>query len=113
MNTNMPREASSQPFNNMDDIFSMFFQNMAPHPMSRPRSQGAPMGGIRINGVPVHFMNPHNMRSDPSGVTKTNIQTIIDGDNKIEIITETTNGISRKKKIITNMKTGRKTIITQ
>ena len=57
-------------------------------------------------------VNVNGMRSMPSGMSTRQVQTSYQGDLKIEIITESSNGRRTRKKVITNMKTGDVRIIS-
>lgn len=92
------------PFANPNDIFAMFFQNM------NNFQTRAPMR--RATAMPIHInISRNGQQQYNSGVSTTQIQTIFEGDNKIEIITESKNGITTKKRVITNLKTGEKRVI--
>ena len=85
-------------FRNPHDIFANLFGRSGIH---------------TFHTMPVNInimRNPGN-NFMPAGISTKQVQTTTDGDNKIETITETINGVTKKRQIITNMKTGTKTII--
>lgn len=66
-----------------------------------------------FHNMPININIIRNNRNNfmPAGISTKQVRTTTDGDNKIETITETINGTTKKIQIITNMKTGNKTII--
>tara|TARA_B100001063_G_C16515636_1_gene429088 strand:+ start:59 stop:535 length:477 start_codon:yes stop_codon:yes gene_type:complete len=95
-----PNIPSNFQFRNPHDIFANLFGR--PGGIHTFRSTPVNINIIRNNGN--NFM--------PAGISTKQVRTTTDGDNKIETITETINGTNTKKiQIITNMKTGKKTII--
>jgi hypothetical protein len=99
--TNKPE--STIPFTNPNDIFEMFFQNM--NSFQSREMNATPNFPFRVNVM------QRNRQQFNTGISSTHIQTIFEGDNKIEIITESRNGQNFRKRIITNLKTGAKHII--
>lgn len=85
-------------FKNPHDIFSNIFGKSGVHTFHT----------IPIN---INIMRNPGGNFMPAGISTKQVQTTTDGDNKIETITETINGVTKKRQIITNMKTGTKTII--
>jgi DnaJ-class molecular chaperone len=88
-------------FRNPSDLFASLF------------SQQSDVN-LRTFNIPVNInvmRHPNNNFMHQSGITTKQIHTTTNGDDRIETITETSNGIVRKTKIITNLKTGKKTIL--
>jgi len=100
---------SHNPFANPHDIFAAFFNQMHPQ---HTRPQGMNIHHFRGGNIPVNINISHNGRThQPSArMTSRQVQTIFDGDLKIELITEVTGNTVIKQKIITNLKTGERRI---
>lgn len=91
-------------FANSNDLVARFFQNMNNFQTRAPMQ--------RATAMPIHINISRNGEQQyNSDVSTTQIQTIFEGDNKIEIVTESKNGITTKKRIVTNLKTGAKRVI--
>jgi len=86
---------------NANDFFNVFFG-------------GSPQVFTQNTGIFGRYspVNVSGMRSMPSGMSTRQVQTSYQGDLKIEIITESSNGRRTRKKVITNMKTGDVRIIS-
>jgi DnaJ-class molecular chaperone len=97
------------PFVNPHDIFAAFFSQMHPQ---HTRTSGVNIHHFRGGNIPVNINISHNGRNQPprANMTSRQVQTIFDGDSKIELITEVTGNTVIKQKIITNMKTGERRI---
>jgi DnaJ-class molecular chaperone len=100
----------TQHFTNPNDIFAQFFNQMScgfPQQNSFASGNSIPINiNIMRGGFPANFS-----RKNTATTTSTQIRTIYDGDNKIEIITENAGGKTTTKRVITNLKTGEKKII--
>ena len=88
-------------FRNPQDIFASLFGQQS---------------GVNLHAfnIPVNInvmRHPNNNFMHQNGVTTKQIQTTTNGDDRIETITETCNGKVRKTKIITNLKTGKRTVL--
>jgi N-formylglutamate amidohydrolase len=81
------------------------------HPQ-HTRTSGVNIHHFRGGNIPVNINISHNGRNQPprANMTSRQVQTIFDGDSKIELITEVTGNTVIKQKIITNMKTGERRI---
>ena len=100
MNTNMPFKNPNMPFKNPHDLFtSLFGQNV--------------FQNVHTNTMPINIniIRTNGFNTYVPGVTSKQVQTTINGDNKIETITETGGGRIKRRQIITNLSTGKKTII--
>ncbi len=89
-------------FINPEDLFSAFFMQ----PLNNPNNININLHNIRR---PVNVFSRNNMNR--VNISSTQTQTIFQGENKIEIITEIHGNSVKKRKIITNMKTGVVTLI--
>lgn len=118
-----PSIHTRSPFMNPNDLFSSLFGgsfhggNVHVHrfhrgtPGGMPRGMPGGMPGGMPRGFPVHVNMFHNGTSAPRmNVTTKQVQTMFQGDNKIEIITEHGPHGVKQTKIVTNMKTGEKKI---
>lgn len=94
MNQNMP-------FKNPHDLFTSLFGQNVFHNVHTFNRMPVNINIIRSNGL----------NASVPGVTSKQIKTTINGDNKIETITETEGGRIKRRQIITNLSTGKKTII--
>lgn len=102
-----PTMHTGAPFMNPNDLFSSLFGgsfhggNIHVHRFR---------GGMP-RGFPIHVnMSQNGPFSQPMNVTTKHVQTMFQGDNKIEIITEHSPQGVKQTKIVTNMKTGEKKI---
>lgn len=102
----------STTFTNPNDLFAHFFNNMNTG-FSKHTSFNMGSNNIPINVNIIRGKFPTNFNKSNSTVTTSSqIRTIFEGDNKIEIITQTNHdGKSTTKRVITNLKTGEKKII--
>lgn len=100
---------SHNPFANPHDIFAAFFNQMHPQ---HTRTSGVHIHHFRGGNIPININISHHSRNQRprTNMTSRQVQTIFDGDLKIELITEITGSTVIKKKIITNMKTGERKI---
>lgn len=101
-------QGSHNPFANPHDIFAAFFNQM--HPQNR--TSDVHVHRFRGGHIPVNINISRSGRYQrPStNMTSRQVQTIFEGDLKIELITEVTENTVIKQKIITNMKTGERRI---
>tara|TARA_Y100000389_G_C17429882_1_gene501898 strand:+ start:1103 stop:1600 length:498 start_codon:yes stop_codon:yes gene_type:complete len=98
-----------RPFMNADDLFSALFNQSFV-------KQSIPVNISRQTHMPFNVnifrgnMRPSNLNVN-TNISTVQKQTIIQGNNKIDIIIENNGLTTTKKQIITNMLTGEKTII--